>query len=106
MWWGGGCSVETPISRTRRPAEGHSKCFGVRKEEVWAQSGAVLTVTRLDLGLLTQQPHIFVLLFFFITACIFSVFSGLAQCWQKVAEDFVLKVKCSRRAAIVYCDHI
>lgn len=35
---GGGllCSVETPISRTSRPAEGHSQSFGVKKEEGWA----------------------------------------------------------------------
>lgn len=35
---GGGllCSVETPISRTSMPVEGHSQSFGVRKKEGWA----------------------------------------------------------------------
>lgn len=38
------CSVETPISRTSRPPEGHSQSFGVRTEEGWAGPGAALRV--------------------------------------------------------------
>lgn len=51
-------SVETPISRTSRPPEGHSQSFGVRKEGGLGRSEAALRVTglnsHLDPGVLTQ----------------------------------------------------
>lgn len=63
LWVGSGLlrSVKTPISRTRRPADGHSQSFGVRNGEVWASLEQILQRggrdPQLDPGVLTQYSH-------------------------------------------------
>lgn len=69
------CSVETPISRTSRPPEGHSQSFGVRTEEglvgqqqLSKSDGAELSAGP---GKFSHDNHTFLAA---AAVCIFSVF--------------------------------
>lgn len=73
---GGGGSVETPISRTSRPPEGHSQSFGVRTDEGWVGQEPELSAG-------PRSSHTIIHTFLTATAvCIFLCFC-IAKCWQK-----------------------
>lgn len=98
--WGGRllCSEETPISRTGKPAEGHSQSFGVRKGEAAPASGSSDSAEALSW---TQE----IFCSFITSHSPYTLFFFNAVQAEKLLRILV-KVKCSVQIVIAYCDHI
>ena len=85
---GGGllCSVETPISRTSRPAEGHSQSFGVRTEEGWVGQEQLREWRRWTLSWTQEFSHNNHTFLTATAVCIFPLFAPHSV-GKKVAQD-------------------